>query len=123
MFDYLRCEMPMPDGRSVSEVEFQTKSIWCSTDRFTISVAGRLIYHRRRYEMSAAADAKPTLGRLVPVANLDMDYHGDLAISGSSADGVALRLAVRFTHGTVEWIRPFDALPEIHRLWLVERGQ
>ena len=57
------------------------------------------------------------------VGDIDMDFHGDLAISGMTADGVNLSYAVRFTHGIVEWMRAFDSLPEIHRLWLVERGQ
>ena len=123
MFDHLRCEMPLPDGRCAPEVEFQTKSIWCGLSRFTITAAGRLIYHRRRSENTTAVAATPSPGRLVPVADVDMDYHGDLAIYGGTGDGVDLSCVVRFTHGTVEWIRPFDSLPEIHQLWLTERGQ
>ena len=123
MFDYLRCEMPMPDGRSVPEVEFQTKSLWCGMDRFTITAAGRLIYHRHRYEAGKAEDERVGFGRPVWVGDFDMDYHGDLRIGGTTSDGIELDCGVRFTHGTVEWIGPFDALPEIHRIWLVERGQ
>ena len=87
MFDYLRCEMPMPDGRSVPEVEFQTKSLWCCMDRFTITAAGRLIYHRHRYEAGQADDERLGFGRPVWVGDFDMDYHGDLAISGGTVDG------------------------------------
>jgi len=78
---------------------------------------------RRRYETMAAADGEPALSRLVPVGDIDMDYHGDLAIHGSRTDWKSVDYAVRFSHGTVEWIRPFDALPEIHQIWLLERGQ
>jgi hypothetical protein len=37
-------------------------------------------------------------------------------------DKTGVRYAVRFTHGTVEWIRALDSLPEIHQRWLMERG-
>jgi hypothetical protein len=62
-------------------------------------------------------------GRLVPVGDFVMDCHGDLLIYGTSPEGVTLDYVVRFTHGTVEWIRALEAMPEIHRTWLVERGQ
>jgi hypothetical protein len=75
-----------------------------------------LIYHKRRYSLAS--------GRLPEhLADIDMDYPGDLAIHGSTRDDDFLRYAVRFTHGAVEWIRPFEDLPKLHKLWLMERGQ
>jgi hypothetical protein len=91
-------------------------------DLFTITAAGRLIYHRRRYMANQAADARSGFGQPVWVADLDMDFHGDLLIGGATVAGANLSYAVRFTHGIVEWMRPFDSLTEIHRLWLMERG-
>jgi hypothetical protein len=119
MFDDLRCELPMPDGREVLNRSFQTKSLWCSLDRFTISATVRLIYHKRRFV--SAPDGTPLPAE--HVADIDMDYHGDLAMYGETADGEGVMYVVRFTHGSVEWIWPFEQLTEIHQVWLMERGQ
>ena len=113
MFDHVTCELPMPDGREVLKESFQTKSLWCCMDLFTITAEGRLIFHKCRYSTSDPP---------APVADIDMDYHGDLEIHGATPDGDSVRYAVRFTHGTAEWIRPLDSLPELHRQWLMERG-
>ncbi len=51
-----------------------------------------------------------------------MDYHGDLAIHGATGDGVDLSCVECFAHETVEWISPFDALPEIRQLWQICRA-
>lgn len=126
MFDNVRCELPMPDGRKIVENSYQTQSLWCSMDRFTITVAGRLIYHRCRYEGGPDIEISPGVWipqyKRVPMEDTDMDYHGDLLIYGTTKDNVMLSYAVRFTHGTVESICPLEALPEIHRTWLLERG-
>jgi len=126
MFDYVTCELPMPDGRQVVKDSFQTKSLWCSMDHFTITAQGRLIYHRCRYEPAADREIKPGMIVLqhkpVAIEDTDIDYHGDLEIHGSAPDDDCVRYAVRFTHGTVEWIRPWEDLPEIHRTWLLEKG-
>lgn len=127
MFDYLQCDLPMPDGREVTKDGFQTKSLWCSMDRFTITRQGRLIYHRCRYEPGPDREIKPGIMcpqyERVAMGDVNMDYHGDLAIHGTAANDEFLRYVVRFTHGEVEWIRQFEELPEIHRIWLIERGQ
>src|SRR5271166_3464137 len=108
MFDYICCEPPMPDGREVVKNSFQTKSLWCSMDRFTITAAGRLVLHRRRY-LPASNPNDEHLPRVpVHVGDIDLDYHGDLAIHGETKDGQSVDYTVRFTHGTVEWIRDFD---------------
>ena len=119
MFDEIRCELAMPEDREALKNSFQTKSLWCSMDLFTITASGRLIYHKRRY--SLASDGTPRLAE--HVADIDMDYHGDIEIHGAGTDGTSLCYAVRFTHGTVEWIRNFEELPEIQRTWLMERGR
>ena len=72
-------------------------------DRFTITASGRLIFHQRRDSTSRMPE---------PIADIDMDYHGDVEIYAMADDGKLARYAVRFTHGTLEWIRPFDALRE-----------
>ena len=47
MFDHVTCELPMPDGRELVKDSFQTKSLWCCMDLFTITAAGRLMFHKR----------------------------------------------------------------------------
>ena len=118
MFDEVRCELPTPDGREVLKDAFQTKSLWRSMDRFTITEVGRLLYHQRRYV------SNPKVSPLEPVhvADIDMDYHGDIEIYGEMPDGTGVSYAVRFTHSTVEWIRSLEELPELHQQWIRERG-
>jgi hypothetical protein len=80
---------------------------------FTITATGRLIYHKCRYYASRLPE---------PVADIDMEYHGDIEIHGLTLEGKAVRYAVRFTHGTAEWIKPLEELSERHRFLLLERG-
>ncbi len=124
MFDHVTCELPMPDGREVVKDSFQTRSLYCVMVRFTITAQGRLIHNICRYEQDTeiASGVRIPQYRRVPVEDVDMDYHGDIEINGVTRDDGYFRYAVRFTHGTVEWIRPFDELPELHRTWLLERG-
>jgi hypothetical protein len=103
MFDHMTCELPMPDGRDLAKDSFQTKSLECLMDLYTITAAGRLIYHKRRYSTSRMPE---------PIADIDMNYHGDIEIYAIAGDGKLARYAVRFTRGTLEWIRTFDALRE-----------
>jgi hypothetical protein len=116
MFDHLRCELPMPDGRDVRKDSFQTKSLWCALSFFTITGAGRLIFHPPRGTLEMEPDSPK------PITDVDMHYHGDIEIHGEAADGTHVRYAIRFTHGSVEWIRPYAELPTIHQDWLTDRG-
>ena len=106
MFDHISCEIPLPDGRQVDSDSFQTKSLECCMDLYTITAAGRLILHRRRYSTSRMPEH---------IEDIDTEYHGDIEIYGTMADGKLAFYAVRFTHGTVEWIRPFDTLRSTDR--------
>ena len=108
MFDHVTCELPMPDGRELAKDSFQTKSLECLMDLYTITAAGRLIFHKRRYSASRMPE---------PIADIDMDYHGDIEIYAVAGDGKLASYALRFTNGTLEWIRTFDALrPSDHFL-------
>jgi len=80
IFDYVQCEAALPDNRAAPEPGFQTKSLWCSMDRFTITAAGQLIYHKRRYSFASNADALEP----IHVVDIEMDYHGDLEIYGAA---------------------------------------
>lgn len=110
MFDDVTCEHPLPDVRKVPGRAFQTKSLWCDMDHFTITAAGRLIFHRYQ--------CLPPGGRIARrshVGDEDLNYHGDLVIYGVDAGDTLAQYAVRFTHGTVEWVRPLNDLPYLHR--------
>jgi hypothetical protein len=117
MFDNLQCDLPLPDGPEVPENVFQTKSFWRCLDQFTITAEGRLIFNERR----SIPASKDNPASFVPIADIDMDYHGDIEFYGITKDHIVVSYAARFTHGTVEWIRPFEQLPELHRQWIRER--
>jgi hypothetical protein len=59
MFDELKCHIPMPDGHTVHDGLFQTKSLWRSLDLLTITTAGRLIFHQRRYDLAGGPKQRP----------------------------------------------------------------
>jgi hypothetical protein len=112
MFDHVTCEPPMPDGRDLAKDSFQTRSLHCLMDLFTITVAGRLIFRKRRYYCAGEIDERGKSRMPEPIADIDMNYHGDIEIYAVTDDGKLASYAVRFTHGTLEWIRPFDAIRE-----------
>ncbi len=106
MYDDVFCECDLPDELRPEERHFQTKSLYRIMDRFTITKNGRLIHHSARY----LQDANPPGGhlRMIPVEKKDIDmyFHGDILLSGER-DAELLEYVVRFTHGQLEWIRPF----------------
>jgi hypothetical protein len=118
MFDHVTCEVPMPDGRELARDSFQTKSLHCLMDLFTITAAGRLVYHQRRYYPTS--DTNPRMPE--PVADVDMNYHGDIELYSTTNDGTLATYVARFTHGTLEWIRPLVALGEIDRFLPMNKG-
>jgi hypothetical protein len=46
-----------------------------------------------------------------------MNYHGDICMCGSMQNESLVEYVVRFTHGAVEWIWPYDALPDVQKTW------
>jgi hypothetical protein len=120
MFDKLECNMAMPGGREPGTL-FQTKSLGCCMNRFTIIAEGRLIYHKRRLVSAPDREVRPGASvpkwQAVPVADIDINYHGDIQIYTEGRDGAPMDYVVRFTHGGVEWIKSFDTLPKSHQGW------
>ena len=45
----------------------------------------------------------------------DLEFHGDIRLTGL-IEGELIEYAARFTHGTLEWIRPWGEISEMHRL-------
>ena len=127
MFDYVRCEPALPDDRVAGNPDFQTKSFSCCMCRYTIAEKGRLIFHRDQYEEGPEREVRPGVTfptyKLVHTEDIDMEYHGDMKFGGAGRDNTYVEYAARFSHGALEWIRPYEELPAIHRIWLTERGQ
>lgn len=125
MYDDLICELPTPDGRMPSGGRYQTKSLGSSMSRYTITAAGRLIHHHSRYEDDDTTETGAVVShmrlRRVPVADVDRDYHGDVVMYGVGSDKEPARYVARFTHGMLEWIRPYHTLSEVHRDGLEDR--
>jgi hypothetical protein len=116
MFDDVYCEADLPPGHPESERSFQTKSLGNCLDRFTITKEGRLILHSVRYESSG----KRGFGMMksIPTGDVDTEFHGDIELVARVGDRL-VEYAARFTHGTLEWIRPLSELSEIHKKLLM----
>lgn len=95
MYDYVRCDAPLPDGKPTPPDLFQTKDFPApQLEHYTITAAGRLIAHRVRYEEVPKAerpypDADGLRGlvgsiKAVPVKDEDLNWHGWLNFYGGS---------------------------------------
>jgi hypothetical protein len=119
MFDEVKCEAPFPDPRMDPERLLQSKSLACCMDRYTITREGRLIYHRHHYEEGPSREVRQELilptRKLTHVENIDTEYHGDIRLYGNGKEGAWLDYVARFTHGTLDWIRPFEDMTETHK--------
>ena len=118
MFDYVECNVALPDGRVATGYAFQTKSLWRNMDRCTITAEGRLVHHQRRFEAnsehSTGAAALPLL-KPVELGDADINYHGDLTLFGNPEGEEGQMYIARFTHGTLEWIKRSNDVPAVHR--------
>jgi hypothetical protein len=116
MFDDVYCEADLPPGHPESEREFQTKSLCNCMDRFTITKEGRLVLHTFRYESSGErGGGLLSMGMTaIPTGDVDTEFHGDIELVTSVGDRLVEYVA-RFTHGTLEWIRPLAELSEIQK--------
>lgn len=94
VFDTVRCEFRLPNPLH-QDLEFQTKDLDGSLNRYTITRDGRLIRHPRREDTGPGRDA-------------EWPIHGDVRICGGGAEDEErfVEYVVRFTHGRVEWVRP-----------------
>jgi hypothetical protein len=118
MFDEVHCGADLPPGHPEMDRDFQTKSLGSCLDRFTITKEGRLILHAVRYEASDEPGRRLPMMKAVPLGDVDTEFHGDIQLYGRAKDGLVEYVA-RFTHGTLEWIRPLQELSEIHKKLLM----
>ena len=122
MFDYIRCEYPLPDTE-VQEQVFQTKSLDSALERYTITRDGRLILHQVRYESVPEAERRyygtpewetdpivRSFGctRSIQVGDVEVPHHGDIIFYtsiGTGQDHQWFEYRARFTKGRVQWIK------------------
>lgn len=72
--------------------------------------------HSFRYETSHEVGELPLLKRL-PTGDVDTEFHGDIRLT-STSENQLLEYVARFTHGTLEWIRPWAEVTEMQRALL-----
>lgn len=97
LYDTLQCDYPLPDPEFQKE-HFQTKDLHCTLSRYRITAKGRLWW------MGWADPFAADILSPKPAGKADRNYHGDLTFyANTTEEWVEYR--VRFTHGTVEWIR------------------
>jgi len=97
LFDTIHCEYPLPDTRH-QDLDFQTKDLDCFLAHYTITPDGRLIRRARRGGIWGDRQDR----------DVECPMHGDIQMYTSAADKTWIEYVVRFTHGRVEWIRPFE---------------
>jgi hypothetical protein len=102
MYDEIWFDAELPDVPSACR-RFQTKSLDCCLDRYTVTKAGRLCLTG-----NVMLDDEPVVGAQGETEDVDLDFHGDIRLLSTEGDGG--EYVARFTHGTLEWIRPMDHL-------------
>ncbi len=126
MFDYLRCDVPLPDGRIEPGPVWQTKDSPCEMGLVVISADGRLLYQEAHYE-SVPEEQRPYYGK--PEWNgersgiwracgsmnrvidrvYDADYHGDVRFYRCGNDTSDWEeYSARFTDGQLSRISKVD---------------
>lgn len=125
MYDDVICEYDLPhEVNEPSDREFQTNSLYRLLERYTITREGRLIQHFVRYEYKDTEGDALFPFRAIPIdqKDIDMEFHGDIRLNGENNDK-ARDYIVRFTHGTVEWIRPIERFSEQQRALIDSRSR
>ncbi len=98
LYDTLQSDYPLPDPEFQHE-HFQTKDLNCTLSRYRITAEGRLW---RLRQADPFAEDTPAPDPADKVA--DRNYHGDFGFYVHT-EKERIEYRVRFTHGTVEWIR------------------
>jgi hypothetical protein len=119
MFDYLECAANLPGNLPISGRQFHTRSLYGVMARFTITAEGRLLFHSFRCEHPAAPGRGPFMIP-APIGDIDLEFHGDIKLTADEED--LHEYVVRFTHGTLEWVRPFTDLSEPEQMLATRRS-
>jgi hypothetical protein len=92
LFDEIRWDAALPEGHPPDSRLFQTKSLDPCLEHYVVTPEGRLLLVGNGFEDGEDSEK-----------GIDVEFHGDMRLL--SVDGDREYLA-RFTHGTLEWIRP-----------------
>src|ERR1700729_2016109 len=115
MYDEVWWEAELPAGHPPTTRLFQTQTLDRCFDHYIVTQEGRLCLVGNGWQ-----DDGPYDGTQRSYETVDLDFHGDIRLV-SSEDGDEEYIA-RFTHGTLEWIRPRVDVPQIRRS-LIAPGQ
>ena len=129
MFDEIRCEYPLPYSgyRVLPGHTFQTKSLECGLDEYTITADGLLILQKVHWER-VPEEERPYYGkpewenpryrvigamRAAPVGDEEIPYHGDVHFYDDfaireEATQVWIEYKARFTEGRLSRIEVED---------------
>src|SRR5262245_61591321 len=123
--DYLTCELELPGLGVPAGLTFQTKDLFGTGVRLTLTPAGRLIEHQARIEEAERKLVAPGVTvsdyRAIPLGDRDLEFHGDVRFYTHLRNGTFVQFVARFTHGQVEWIRSLGELSDTHRSLLQSR--
>lgn len=104
MFDYIKCEVMLPDGTLTKDREFQTKSLDNLLATYVISAKGEL--YKEDWDYVWVDDDDRFLKGYMKMVDGSYrreyltDYHGDIIFySGINEDGVWRNYFARFTNG------------------------
>ncbi len=110
LFDYIHIQYPLPD-KQYQDCEFQTKSLYCSFDGYTITKDGRLVWNKHKMIMLPESAWKTdALGVVqdwdwVPDRDIDMEFHGYVFVAGLATP----EYRIKFTNG---WVVSIDKVAE-----------
>lgn len=105
LYDEVVCDFPLPDAEMQGNV-FQTKDMGCLMMDYHITREGRLL--RLEADKVLVKDPEGFLGVRIESTNerwVDTEYHGDLIFYDFDQSGVFVEYLVRFTEGSVVWVK------------------
>jgi hypothetical protein len=108
MYDEVWWDAELPTGHPPAGRLFQTKSFDRCLDRYIVTAQGRLCLVGNGWQ-----DDGPFVGTQDREGGVDVDFHGDMRLT--SMDGKQEQYVARFTHGTLEWIRPMADVLQVGR--------
>jgi hypothetical protein len=116
MFDYIRCEYPLPDPE-YQDLDYQTKSLDRQLNSYTITEDGRLLWHYVQYEIIPEHQREPPLSPPVfrevegSREDIEMLFHGTINFYMTYPEDMKddeyewVEYQACFTHGKVDWVK------------------
>jgi hypothetical protein len=56
----------------------------------------------------------------IPVGDIDLEFHGDILLTPEERE--LKEYVVRFTHGCMEWVRPYDEFSKAEQMLILRRN-